>query len=86
LIRRSLVFEGGNEELRVISSSNDQRVKEWSFMMTSEGEATFKMAGDAFTSVADVGDLAILRDSEAGKEPKVLVVGNGMETYRVCCK
>lgn len=73
------------EELRIISSSNDQRVKEWSFKINERGVLGIKMMGDAFTPVADVGDLAILRDGREGRDATVLVVGNGMEAYRVSC-
>jgi len=53
-------------------------VKEWVISLDTDGEGAnvqIKKAGDKFTSTADVGDLAVLRDR------KVLVVGNGMEVW-----
>ena len=83
LMLQNRVSEGRDEELRITSSSNDQRVKEWSFQMNKEAAADIELVGDAFTSVADVGDLTILRAGAGGGEAKVLIVGNGMEAYSV---
>jgi WD40 repeat protein len=72
------------QTLRIASSSNDQRVKEWNVLLE---EDAIKMVGDVFTSVADAGDLAVLRAGE-GCEPdstKILVVGNGMEIFDLSC-
>jgi WD repeat-containing protein 6 len=66
--------------LSVVSSGNDQRVKEWS-VRVEEGDMEIKKRGDVFTSVADVGDVAFLRSGENSN--KVLVVGNGMEVWNV---
>ncbi|KAH8594741.1 WD40-repeat-containing domain protein [Bisporella sp. PMI_857] len=70
-----------SRRIRVVSSSNDQRVKEWKYSPT---EDRLERGGDVFTSVADVGDVTVLRDGQ-GFEPrkKVLVVGNGMEAFEL---
>jgi hypothetical protein len=80
------------DTLNVVSSSNDQRVKEWSISLDTEGagdgesegaNVQIRKVGDKFTSIADVGDLAVLRDGEEGATGKVLVVGNGMEVWGI---
>lgn len=85
------VVDGGKESFRVVTSSNDQRVKEWEVSVSgSEGIVVveIKNTGDVFTSVADVGDLAILsggteeNEGHDGKK-QILVVGNGMEIWSV---
>ncbi|CZR56029.1 related to WD repeat protein WDR6 [Phialocephala subalpina] len=84
--------------IKVVSSGNDQRVKEWHVKLSTDEENGVEVVGientsDRFTSVADVGDMAVLRngagdvgDSEAGdelREQKILIVGNGMEVWKV---
>jgi len=68
------------QTLKIVSSSNDQRVKEWNVLLEEE---SIKMVGDVFTSVADVGDLAVLRGGSKSEtdSTKILVVGNGMEIF-----
>jgi WD40 repeat protein len=79
---------GGN--LRIVSSSNDQRIKEWDVSIGDDNAIEFRKVGDVFTSVADVGDVAPLgngvsdRGEKGGK--KVLVVGNGMEVFAISSK
>lgn len=77
-----LTFVPGTEDrvLSVVSSGNDQRVKEWCLKVEG-GEVGIEKKGDVFTSIADVGDVAFLGGSR--KEKKVLVVGNGMEVWDV---
>jgi WD40 repeat protein len=72
------------QTLRIASSSNDQRVKEWNVLLEEEA---IKLVGDVFTSVADVGDLAVLRAGEKCEtdSTKILVVGNGMEIFDLSC-
>ena len=68
-------------EVRIVSSGNDQRVKEWSFNAT---ESRLRRVGDVFTSVADVGDVAVVKEGNVyGEGIKVAVVGNGMEVFHV---
>jgi len=68
----------------VVSSGNDQRVKEWVIHIPDgDGAVEIKEKGDVFTSVADVGDVAFLRGGERGEGNKVIVVGNGMEVWKV---
>jgi WD40 repeat protein len=75
-------------EMRIVTSGNDQRVKEWALCICSPDQANHKLdmskVGDVFTSVADVGDLAILSGTCDPDSKKVLVLGNGMEVYEVC--
>jgi len=68
--------------MKIVSSSNDQKVKEWEFNIERN---ELRKKGDMFTSVADVGDIAVIRNGDTlGEEmPKVLVVGNGMEVFTV---
>ncbi|KAH8650525.1 WD40-repeat-containing domain protein [Tricladium varicosporioides] len=83
------------ETFNVVSSSNDQRVKEWLVTIsTNEGKENetaidIKMIGHTFTSIADVGDVAVLRRGKVGgrdnEGKKVLLVGNGMEVWNVSC-
>ncbi|EPE35529.1 WD40 repeat-like protein [Glarea lozoyensis ATCC 20868] len=72
---------------RVITSGNDQRVKEWVFSVRQEPEEGYIVdidkTGDMYTSVADVGDVAIFKDDAPAGEVKVLVVGNGMEAWDI---
>jgi WD40 repeat protein len=72
---------------KVITSGNDQRVKEWVFGVRQGPEAGYMVdiekTGDVYTSVADVGDVAILNDDATASEVKVLVVGNGMEAWDI---
>ncbi|RDW87487.1 hypothetical protein BP5796_03181 [Coleophoma crateriformis] len=80
-----LAFVPGRD-LRIVTSSNDQRVREWSISLDVAGHQVedIRKVGDVFTSIADVGDMAILRgggDSADGK--KIVVVGNGMDVWRV---
>jgi WD repeat-containing protein 6 len=72
------------QTLRIVSSSNDQRVREWNVLLEEEA---IKMVGDVFTSVADVSDLAVLRVGENCEtdSTKILVVGNGMEIFDLSC-
>lgn len=81
------------ETFNVVSSGNDQRVKEWLVTVSSdegkeiETAVDIKKIGDTFTSVADVGDVAVLRGGKVGgrdsEGKKVLLVGNGMEVWNV---
>lgn len=79
--------EDGSQNVRVVSSSNDQRVKEWNISVHFEEEeecrVTIRRTGNVFTNVADIGDVVPLI---SGKEDKVLIVGNGMEVWKVSCK
>lgn len=75
----------GGEELRIVTSSNDQRVKEWVLSLNRSdqmNDSALRKLGDVFTSVADVGDVTTLMNSTQ-ESKKVLVVGNGMEVYEV---
>lgn len=74
------------ETLRILSSSNDQRVKEWGVGVGGEGGVGIEMVGNAFTSVADVGDLAGFSEGRIAGDAKVLIVGNGMEVFNVSCE
>ncbi|PBP27602.1 WD domain-containing protein [Diplocarpon rosae] len=84
-----LVSNGGsleNESFCVLSTGNDQRVKEWHVQLKleprDERQLQIRKIGDVVTSVADVGDLSTWKDSGVGLE-KVLIVGNGMELWGV---
>jgi len=75
------------DELRIITSSNDQRVKEWVLSTCGElpefaQQMKIRKVGDAFTSVADIGDLTGLI-TPGEDTSRIVVVGNGMEVYEV---
>jgi WD40 repeat protein len=77
------------EEFRIVSSSNDQRVKEWVVKVYGQGKMELRKVGDIFTSVADVGDVVDIADGASSigepgmRKNKVLVAGNGMEVFGV---
>jgi WD40 repeat protein len=87
---------GADPSLSIISSSNDQRVKVWDVRIDNEDQTRedgchveIMKVGDTFTSVADVGDLAVFstpRNCEGRSSKNVLIVGNGMEIWNVSCK
>ncbi|RDL33573.1 uncharacterized protein BP5553_07941 [Venustampulla echinocandica] len=84
--------KNGKGRISIISSSNDQRVKEWTLYMDERniqtGAVEIQKMDDVFTNVADVGDLVVLRDGTGlgiARQKKVLVVGNGMEVWNVSC-
>ena len=60
----------GKEIHRIISSSNDQRVKEWMIGISVDEEIDVRIekTGDVFTPVADVGDVACLRSGQGTTE------------------
>jgi WD40 repeat protein len=80
-----MVSISNSGELRVVSSSNDQRIKEWRVIIDGNSIVIEKI-GDVFTSVADVGGLSVVRNRCDGYGEKVLVVGNGMEVFNVSSK
>ena len=80
--------ESASEDMRLVTSSNDQRVKEWA-LKGDLGDQPYPLlriikVGDAFTSVADVGD--VVTANIKGVTRKVFVVGNGMEVYNVALR
>ncbi|RDW73299.1 hypothetical protein BP6252_07206 [Coleophoma cylindrospora] len=80
-----LAFVPGRD-VRIVTSSNDQRVREWSISLDVAGQQVedIRKVGDVFTSIADVGDMAILRGGgDSADEKKIVVVGNGMDVWRV---
>jgi WD40 repeat protein len=72
--------EGGR--IQLVSSGNDQKVTAWNLDVVRDRGETFmldlKKIGEAFTPVADVGDVVAL-----GLTNRVLVVGNGMEVWKI---
>lgn len=78
--------EGSEAKLIITSSSNDQRVKGWRSIVPERGLHTIGKNGDVFTSIADVADATVLRNFSESGIAKTLVVGNGMEVYKISCK
>ncbi|KAM3084087.1 WD repeat-containing protein 6 [Clarireedia jacksonii] len=77
--------KGEEGSLSIVSSSTDQRVKTWRVNFRLSGERdedicpiSFEMVGDEFTSVSDIGDLAVL---DEGKGKKAIIVGQGMDVW-----
>lgn len=73
--------------VKLASTGNDQKITVWSVNLDKDRRGNLSLdiekIGDAFTPVADVGDVASLAvDSHGGK---ILVVGNGMEVWEVVC-
>ncbi|KAG9236458.1 WD repeat protein-like protein [Amylocarpus encephaloides] len=79
--------DGASNTFRVVSTSNDQRVKEWQICVEQSAEGVFtadiKMTGNVFTPVADIGDIAVLKHAtrDNKSEGKVIIVGNGMGVW-----
>jgi WD40 repeat protein len=68
-------------QLRIATSGNDQRVREWRVRLGTRIPDITKIE-DVFTSVADVGDLTSMNSWEEREPKRVLIVGNGMEVYK----
>lgn len=77
--------DADDRSLALVTSSNDQRVKEWEIQLSGDNHVDtyvrIEKRGDGSTAIADVGDLAVLSDGRNGGS-RVLVVGNGMEVWR----
>jgi WD40 repeat protein len=76
-------LENGQERrIQLVSSGNDQKVIAWNVNLDDDHRETcmvqLKKTGEAFTPVADVGDVVAL-----GLTNRVLVVGNGMEVWKI---
>ncbi|PQE32662.1 WD domain-containing protein [Rutstroemia sp. NJR-2017a WRK4] len=83
----SFIINSADEEgnLSIVSSSNDQRVKTWRVNFRPREEKnvdvcpiSIETVGDGFTSVSDIGDLAVL---DEGKGTKAVIVGQGMDVW-----
>jgi WD40 repeat protein len=78
---------GHSLAFRLVSSGNDQIVKEWVIIVYGGNAGRYgvniEKVGDVHTCVADVGDIANLRNNSKTKKGKILVVGNGMEVWDV---
>ena len=70
------LLEDGRDAL-VVTASTDQRVKTWRLVGWQSQDLRIVLLDDRYSAVADSGDLEVLdRD-------RVLVVGVGMEVWRV---
>ncbi|KAM3514019.1 hypothetical protein MY11210_002336 [Beauveria gryllotalpidicola] len=74
-----------DEEARCVSVSNDQWVKTWRIR---EGAQGMRLLGEAYSGVADAGDVAVLerereRERERGGGGRVVVAGVGLEVWRL---
>lgn len=84
------------ETMYILSTSTDQRVKTWRIGILSRNEgdgmcpADVEMLGDEFTAVSDIGDVALICETDAmgngdgngnEKGAKAVIVGNGMEIW-----
>ncbi|PMD33722.1 WD40 repeat-like protein [Hyaloscypha variabilis F] len=82
---RSSDTASGNGSLKLASSSNDQKLAVWSIEQETHPSGDFRLdirrIEEAFTPVADVGDVAALAANKNCSE--ILVVGNGMEIWKV---
>jgi WD repeat-containing protein 6 len=73
------------QSIQLVSSGNDQKVIAWNVDLNNDrGEnsmLSLEKIGEAFTPVADIGDVSALEvNDEWGN---VLVVGNGMEIWKI---
>jgi hypothetical protein len=73
---------GEEGKIQIVSSGNDQKVIAWNVNLDNHhGEpciVQLKKTGEAFTPVADVGDVVAF-----GLDSRVLVVGNGTEVWKI---
>ncbi|KAF5868220.1 putative wd repeat-containing protein [Botrytis fragariae] len=85
------------EEMYIVSSSTDQRVKTWRVGISSSLAAIstavetkeeekcpvdIEMIGDEFTAVSDIGDVGLIPGVDGNEnEAKAIIVGNGMEIW-----
>ncbi|KAE8449499.1 hypothetical protein EG329_008107 [Mollisiaceae sp. DMI_Dod_QoI] len=78
--------------IKIVSSSNDQKIKEWHVQLSDEEAKGLHVVGiqnlsDEFTSIADVGGVVVLTGQNGGDDglqgQKVLIVGNGMEIWKL---
>jgi WD40 repeat protein len=73
---------GEGRRIQLVSSGNDQKVIAWNINLDNDHGQTctvqLKKTAEAFTPVADVGDVVAL-----GLTNRVLVVGNGMEVWKI---
>ena len=76
---------------KLVSSGNDQRVKEWALEIVVDKVAKntlqavqveVRKLNDVSTTVADVAAVEVLQSRE-GTKSKVLVVGNGMDAFTI---
>ncbi|ATY59178.1 WD domain containing [Cordyceps militaris] len=67
-------------EVRCVSVSNDQWVRTWRL-----GEGGMRLLGEAYSGVADAGDVVALArgEEEDAKGPRVMVAGVGLEVWRL---
>ncbi|KAF7853934.1 hypothetical protein EAF04_010600 [Stromatinia cepivora] len=84
----------GKEDMYMLSTSTDQRVKTWRISILSRmgGDrmcpVDIEILGDEFTAVSDIGDVAMISETDGienrigdGKGAKAVIVGNGMEIW-----
>ncbi|RFU30899.1 hypothetical protein B7463_g5455, partial [Scytalidium lignicola] len=73
------IGNGEDTEFRIVTSSNDQRVKEWSIRLNSSSDkqsgdkeqaVLIHNVGDAFTTIADVGDMALINKKKRRNEQR----------------
>ncbi|KAI0160682.1 WD40 repeat-like protein [Xylariaceae sp. FL1272] len=74
-------LENGYRDAVLVSSSNDQRVKTWRLRDWRSG-LRVELLDDAYSGVADVGDLAVWTEGEDEME-RALVAGVGFEVWDV---
>ncbi|KAI1264797.1 WD40 repeat-like protein [Xylariaceae sp. FL1019] len=75
-------LENGDRDVVLVSSSNDQRVKTWRLRdwRSEEDGMRVELLDDAYSGVADAGDLAVWAEGERGR---VLVAGVGFEVWDI---
>lgn len=70
----------------LVSSGNDQRVKQWKVVVAKDRGIRVTQVADKFTSVADIADGAVLRSNASGgsaTDLKIVLVGAGMDVWRI---
>ncbi|OAA61543.1 WD domain containing protein [Cordyceps fumosorosea ARSEF 2679] len=84
------MLEEEEEEVRFVSTSNDQWVKAWRVLpQAGEGSSRrMRLLGEAYSGVADAGDVAVLGNKEGGHDDddssrRVVVAGVGLEVWRL---
>ncbi|QSZ32190.1 hypothetical protein DSL72_001761 [Monilinia vaccinii-corymbosi] len=80
----------GSNDLYVLSTSTDQRVKTWRISLSSIGAAArakecpveIELVGDEFTAVADIGDVAVIAGTDVPSEAGIRGRnGHGTQEY-----
>ncbi|KAH8816486.1 WD repeat protein-like protein [Xylogone sp. PMI_703] len=96
LLKSDSINKSQGLEFEIATSSNDQQVKTWTVKLNDcsldrhgedrEQTIVLRKLGDAFTTIADVGDMSVMDRLDGINQAEnweILVVGNGMDIWNV---